>query len=383
MNANQFLQTSRTITFLIQKHKKTVPSFESWYSRSVIDPWKSDVVMTWAKDSRNKIEKQGDIDYFSSVQAKIVISYFHREDVIVTHKDGSEPLWIDIDRMVKTIKKKMTIEAFENSVLRIERKWAANSLPEWELLHAFSYIYAQQYRVCASLQSLLNQEINEEIPQPSEIGLRTEKSREVVYISLMDGEVNRFHHQRIMLDPDFDMEDGELATDLAKLRMENGTIEGSLSFHAALTQSMFELNGVYYPSIFMYDECGKCIFNGGTEFTGQASKHMFWRFIGEQVRSLSPTIVVWSSEHWIRDYTDENPRILFRDREIIGERLSVTVIGKNITAGEVHWKITRDDEGLVSLGERSTNLNRSDILRNNNIIAPVVEAFVRLSENRD
>ena len=65
MNANQFLQTSRTVTFLIQKNKDSIIDFNSWYQAEVITPWKDDTVMTWAKDSRNKIEKQGDIAYLS------------------------------------------------------------------------------------------------------------------------------------------------------------------------------------------------------------------------------------------------------------------------------------------------------------------------------
>lgn len=382
MNANQFLQTSRTITFLIQKNKKGIPSYENWYLGAVIDPWASDVVMTWAKDSRNKIEKQGDIDYFSSMLATLVVSYFHREDLPVIFNDDKESLWLGITRLIKYVKPKMTIEAFENSIVRVERKWVTNSLPEWELLHAFSYIYAQQYRVCASLQSVLKLEVEDSIPEPSEIGLRTEKSRQIGYISLKDGEIHRLQHYRIMRDPDFVVEDKDLVGDLANLHKDNGTIMGALSFHAAFAESTFEMNGTYYPSIFMYDECGRCIFNGGTEFTGQASKHMYWRLIGEQVCLLSPETLVWSSESWIRDYRDKNPNILFRDRKIIGERLSVTVIRKNITAGEMHWDIKRDEEGVPSLGESSMSLDRSDILRTNNVIAPIVEAFVFLSENQ-
>jgi len=382
MNANQFLQTSRTITFLIQKNKKSIPSFEDWYSKAVIRPWASDVVMTWAKDSRNTIEKQGDIDYFSSMIATLVVSYFHREDIPIIFKDDKESIWLSIDRLRQYVKPKMTIEAFENSVVRVERRWVANTLPNWELLHAFSYIYAQQYRVCVMLEDILKNKIEKSIPEPSEIGLRAEKSRQVGYISLKDDKIHRLHHFKILRDPDFIMADKEFVSDLANLRKDTGTLMGALSFHAALAETIFEKNGKYYPSIFMYDESGNCIFNGGTEFTGQASKHMFWRLIGEQVCLLSPATLVWVSESWIRDYSDENPNILFRDRKIIGERLSVTVLGNNITAGEMHWDIKRDDEGIASLGDSSMSLDRSKILLTNNVIAPIIEAFVFLSENQ-
>ena len=52
-NTNQFLQTSRTVTFIIQKNKANIPDFERWYKGSVLTPWSVDPVMSWAKDARN------------------------------------------------------------------------------------------------------------------------------------------------------------------------------------------------------------------------------------------------------------------------------------------------------------------------------------------
>ena len=72
----------------------------------------------------------------------------------------------------------------------------------------------------------------------------------------------------------------------------------------------------------------------------------------------------------------------FRDRKIIGERLSVTVIDKNIRAGEVHWEIKRDAEGSPTLGKPVTSMDRSKILLENNVLAPIVEAFVFLSAHQ-
>ena len=57
-NTNQFLQTSRTVTFIIQKNKADTPGFEAWYKTNVLQPWSNDPVMSWAKDARNVIEKR-------------------------------------------------------------------------------------------------------------------------------------------------------------------------------------------------------------------------------------------------------------------------------------------------------------------------------------
>jgi len=65
MNTNQYLQTARTVTFIIQKNKDHIPHFDKWYKDNVIDKWKNLDLMCWARDSRNKIEKEGDLDLFS------------------------------------------------------------------------------------------------------------------------------------------------------------------------------------------------------------------------------------------------------------------------------------------------------------------------------
>jgi len=74
MNTNHFLQTSRTVTFIIQKNKESIPLFDNWYGLHVLNAWASDKVMTWAKDSRNKIEKEGDLDLHSELSATLIFS---------------------------------------------------------------------------------------------------------------------------------------------------------------------------------------------------------------------------------------------------------------------------------------------------------------------
>lgn len=67
MNVNHFLQTSRTVTFIIQKDKAKIPNFIAWYDANVLKKWRGDVVMDWARDSRNIIEKEGDLDLNSTL----------------------------------------------------------------------------------------------------------------------------------------------------------------------------------------------------------------------------------------------------------------------------------------------------------------------------
>ena len=54
------IQTLRTVTWLLQNNKRHIPNFDAWYS-AWQDKMRADNVMRWLVNSRNKIEKQGDL----------------------------------------------------------------------------------------------------------------------------------------------------------------------------------------------------------------------------------------------------------------------------------------------------------------------------------
>src|SRR5258708_13928866 len=83
MNVNHFLQTARTVTFIIQKDKANIPDFAEWYDANVLTPWSGDVVMEWARDSRNVIEKEGDLDLNSTLTVTLIFSYLKENDSII------------------------------------------------------------------------------------------------------------------------------------------------------------------------------------------------------------------------------------------------------------------------------------------------------------
>src|SRR5436309_15092466 len=64
-NLNATIQALRSVTFVLQKEHDAIPDFAPWY-----DGWrermKSDPLMKWLVDARNRIEKQGDLKTYSS-----------------------------------------------------------------------------------------------------------------------------------------------------------------------------------------------------------------------------------------------------------------------------------------------------------------------------
>lgn len=121
MNTNQFLQTARTITFIIQKNKDTIPNYENWYDKTVIQPWGSDEVMRWAKEARNKVEKEGDLDLYSSLKLTLVFSYLTEEDAEI-QCSKAELLNAGIKKLIRFAQKKLPSGVSHAAAIKIERR---------------------------------------------------------------------------------------------------------------------------------------------------------------------------------------------------------------------------------------------------------------------
>ncbi|QFG78925.1 hypothetical protein F6A13_09980 [Acidithiobacillus sp. 'AMD consortium'] len=125
MNINQFLQTSRTVTFIIQKNKASIPDFETWYGGAIQD-WATNPIMVWAKDSRNKIEKEGDLELNSTLNLCLIFSYIVEQDVkIITGR--SELLKAGTKKLIRFARKNMPSHVIESSAIKIERRWCHGS----------------------------------------------------------------------------------------------------------------------------------------------------------------------------------------------------------------------------------------------------------------
>jgi hypothetical protein len=133
------ITTLRSVTFILQNQKAIIPDFAQWYGR-----WQerlgTDALMRWMKDTRNKIEKQGDLEAKSFVRAEIVASYL---DV------GP---WIEIPAklfqsprvLLDTIPHGAVGEhIWRHGVLRLQRRWVENTLPDYELLDAIAIAFGK------------------------------------------------------------------------------------------------------------------------------------------------------------------------------------------------------------------------------------------------
>ncbi len=373
LSTNQFLQTSRTVTFIVQKHKDAIPDFDSWY-RPLVAAWGSDPVMEWAKNSRNTIEKEGDLDLHSSLELTLFASYFVENDLkLVTGRN--ELLKAGTKRLIRFAQKNVPSNSIDSTAIKIERSWVANTLPSWELLHAFSYIYSMLYQMCQKLADHLGGTIHSSISCPTTLLCERETARRVRYLKLSDMRTHYQHVVRMTHDPEFKLPseiepEGDGLREDFSLAKSPDQMLGVLSRMAVLT---FECYGNHVPMFFLYDQNMRCVDALSAAFADQVDKYIFWRDLADRVVLSKATIVASIGEMWVRDLNGYYAMPM-RKLPIIGERLFVNILDSAGTFRSANWEIRRSSEDakptLEKIGDIDARQERIPF-----VYAPIFHAF--------
>jgi hypothetical protein len=200
---------SRTVTFILQSHKSEIPHFDAWY-QPYQDRFAANPLMRWAKDARNKIEKQGDLETLSQVRAELIAAYgFHPKTNWVPESIGWSPL-----QFLKNIPAKfLDAHVIENGVLAIERRWIDVELPDFEVLDALAAVYGQLALMIVSLHNHCRVVIPDHNPKLGEHMLRNllpdgrtpgmarPYEDRGVYIAIKDGSIVGYRRDFRNLDP--------------------------------------------------------------------------------------------------------------------------------------------------------------------------------------
>lgn len=343
LNTNQFLQTSRTVTFIIQKNKDSIPGFDAWY-QPIVASWGSDKVMDWAKDSRNKIEKEGDLDLHSTLDMTLFWSYIVEQDAKIS-TGRAELLTAGTKRLIRLAQKGLPSGALGSAAVRIERKWVANTLPEWELLQAFTYIYTTLHHLCKELSHRIGAQMDGAIPAPTELYPMRELALRVSYLKLSDLNMHYQHSKRVPLDISAITEERmKLAAPFKDSLAASQNMDDVFESLCAMASSTFEHDGYHVPMMFLYDEKMKAVDMLSMHFSDQTDKYIFWRNAAERMIATKAKIVATVGEAWIRDMSRHDYTERLDKLPIIGERLFVTALdatGKYRTAS---WDIVRSNK---------------------------------------
>jgi hypothetical protein len=141
------IQTLRSVTFIVQKHKAIIPDFKNWYGDLATKEqgeWQkrlhADALMRWLVEARNRIEKEGDLEANSFVRAEIIASYLD----VGPRIEIPAKLFQSPRELLRTIPNGAAGEhVHRHGTLRLQRRWVENTLPDYELLDAIAIAFGK------------------------------------------------------------------------------------------------------------------------------------------------------------------------------------------------------------------------------------------------
>lgn len=349
MHTNQFLQTARTVTFIIQKNKGGIPEFEAWYSSEVQENWRMDQVMLWARDARNKIEKIGDLELYSNLQATLMFSYLEEEDLAL-ECERHELLSVGVKRLVRFARRQLPTGVSDTAAVRIERRWVATSLPNWELLHALTYVYIRLYACCNKLAVQLGGEIASDIPSDTAALHLTGEARHVTYVKLRGMKGFQSKTDRVGFDSGYEPPpEIRSAIEEHAGKLQKRDFESLFRYHIDMAKATFDIHGNHLSMVFLFGEEGNNMDLLSYAPEDQMDKFIFWRSLAERIAVKRVAGVIVVSEAWIRRLPRRGyPPV--RDLPVIGERLQVVGLDRTGRYMVHQWSIDR------SAGEASPAL---------------------------
>lgn len=342
-NANHFLTTARTVSFLFQKDKASIEDFDTWHLNNIYNPWHADTIMKWSITSRNTIEKEGDLNLHSTVNATLIFGYIEEQDVAISLEKQTH-LNASIKRLIRFARFKLPSGVSDTAVVRVDRRWVANTLPEFELLQAFRYIYTRMYEACESLAKHLHASLESSIPEPTSFDEVSTGSRGTHYIPLNSTLIHTIAAQRYAIDKNFIPPPWLKKISEDKELTPPNSLYALMEFHKKMAHANFTAFGNHLAMLWLYNEKFEPINMIGTAPKDQAAKFIFWRTVSDRIHYLKAKYLIWVSEAWIRKGIDKQMRTPIRNLPIIGELLQVVGMGGGDQYIKATWDIKRENQ---------------------------------------
>jgi hypothetical protein len=370
-NLNHFLQTSRTVTFLIQKQKGTIPDFQEWYSKNVTGPWSQDPVMEWAKDSRNKIEKEGDLEMRSTLTLSLISSYLSETDTAL--KTGrQELLHAGLTKLRRHAEKMLPTAVFNSSAIRVERAWVANSFPGMELLSLLAEVYSRVHCCCASLNRHLGMAVTTETSALDGVDMAVGPADRIAYLKLHDRSLNIVRASRRRLDRGVHVPpelQAALST-LAPSGSELATLESRMDFLSQIVERIFDLYQNHQSFLFLFSDHWRSMRMVSMQPADRVEKYIFWRSVADLVRRESTDGIIFIGEMWLRE---QAPGVHVEQMRIMGEAISMMGLSEDGSVKQRIWKIDRSGSRalLTAAEDREIDRRKESI----NFLVPIMRAF--------
>lgn len=378
------IQTLRTVTFIVQSNKRLFTDFDPWYE-SWQDRLRADPLMRWMVDARNKIEKQGDLEAHSYVRAEIMASYYEEGP----RMDVPAELFQSPAELINSIPTEaLRKHVFKDGILRIQRRWVENSLPDYELLDAVGIAYGKVAELVADAHRQLGLE-----PPSTMVG----------DIDRTEGEESRGGRLPCMIGHgDARSHDVWLATgqpmeiESKAVKFDREVAEQAATKYGLNPKEMFPstdpapeatLNGLFVTARKMFSVDGHhdtiaFLLKGASPIhlmqlalQEHGEKYLVMRMLANEVIKYGADGVIILSEMWSAPYDSSNPYRRAADAPEKRELLSAILVTKTGVPVQLFALITRDGDG-VTLGETQTFRDQAQVA-----FAPIYAAWGRAIPN--
>ena len=361
VNMQTCITQIRTISFILQSNKDKIDSFEQWYT-----PWQekmqNDHIMKWLKDSRNKIEKQGDLEKYSNIQIEMIASYLNNGPKVII--PSKKLLFQGISIILSDIKKTREYKHFkENGILVIKRQWFANNFENVELLSLLSYGLLFLLDVINSLYP------NQQLFKISDYreSLLKEPPR-VLYISLKTGKLfcnpmSSYHNERFFTDENLVKTRYPLIDNIRTLP-QNSLYDYVIKY-MQIAKHLLKIDKSLEGTVFLSNmfENGKLsdVYAYPIICANRQTKYLFMRFIAQQVKIYKLNTMITIAESWLSTRTDLDPITVLTDFPKEKEAILVTACNMNGEEYTCQQEFTRKDSDIVFVGEPVINSQKDKI----------------------
>lgn len=351
---NGCIQSLRNVTFVLQKCRGLILGFDDWYS-----PWqdhlRNDRILRWIVDARNQIVKKGDLQTYSVANVAIVDDY-STSPTLQLPLPPCESIDLLSDFLIDRFP--MTEDARRDAILRIERRWVAESIPEFELLHALAHAYTTLAYLVQDAHKPLDRPVTkfdlpEHLPgQPLDCMTALGESQ-VSYV--------RFEDKQEIIVTRSEIDTSDLPFHTVREHYgeapaaPEGAFEGPDNLRASCewlyntARIIMEKDGYHRTIVSYLTEKGMTF--GSLDAENRTDKLLLWRNVAQEVERLRAYAVISIGEVWLAEYDPEHPNRSATDSPNRVEELSLTAIS---SSGElINWRsrIYRTADNDALLGE--------------------------------
>lgn len=296
------IQTLRTVTFMLQASKRSLDGFDAWY-RPQQDKMRSDSILRWLIEARNHIEKAGDLATYSQMTAKIIASYNDRFEV--SSIDGS--LFDSIKTLFSKVPPFYLVgQVFEHGVLRVERRWVANTLPSRELLDALAHAYTVLSQVLAdacthwlltpwSAPNIHDADVDTKLGESPncmshrpEIIQMTISLKECASVQMFKKVVKRDETLEVAVTARYRIE---------RPNVQPSTLEGHAAMLFAHARRVIEKDGYHIPLVVLFRD-SKIVHAMQLIYGNRAAKYMLMRDVATIVQHKKADAIMHIGEAW-------------------------------------------------------------------------------------